>query len=763
MLLNKQKTAGLLGLALGALNVHSAYAENSSAKNDIETVTVTARRREENILSVPAAVSVANAAALRREQVRTAADVKELAPGLTELQSANQASLVVYNIRGQGQTSGGTGLPSVIGYLNEIPISNRAISFYDITSVQVLKGPQGTLFGATLTGGAVLYTSQRPDLTKVEGYINANFGNYGKKEFQGAINIPIVADKLALRIAGDVDRRRGFTTVDNIPGLHLDGEHSDSFRASLRFAPSDNFKDDLIFDYYNFNIPGNSTHLSAIDPNANCAPPANFINVVCAGGVPAAQAAVARAYALGPRHVEITPPPAGTPLSSWASSAEKRESITNIAEYTASSNIKFRDLFGYAWIPTLPNALGIDYDGSSINGFYFHVGAAPGAPPSHQLSNEFQVLGDFANVGNFVLGEYLERDYQAPTLLNYVFPAFPAARSVFSSASKQDAVYGQATLKGDLIGLDRFSLTLGGRYTWGNSTGQPSAGVFVSNPSKKFTYTTSIDYKPTEQLIFYVAHRSGFKPGGANTGLALPANAGPYVTYAPETVKDLEIGAKGQFRIGDMLSTTNIALYNQWYSNIQRNDVINAAVTAITNAKSATIKGLEFDTSLEVTSRLRLSAFLSLVDPKFSSYIQPNFGDGQASTPITFTNLSATAFAGVAKATYTLQASYTLPVIPEDMGDLVLSATYYHQSAIYTTDANIGNPAAKDPPYGIAKARLDWNKVMGRNFDVGLYVNNLTNRTYVQGGTAAVLFSQGFAWATYGDPRTFGIEARYSF
>jgi len=760
--------SGLSVLALSVMQGPTAHAEAADSGSHVaglENIIVTARRREESNLSVPAAVSVISSDALRTQQIRETSDIQFLVPGLTEHRNAANGSATVFNIRGQGITSGGTGNPSVVAYKNEIAAGNDVVPVYDLESVQVFKGPQGTLFGATLTGGAVMYTTKRPEMNKFGGDVDVNIGNYGKKEFKGAVNIPLITDKLAARIAGDIDRRAGFTKVINLPPLTLDDRRSESFRISVRFKPIESITNDTIFDYFNSHTNGVANILGAVDLNPASCPPGS-IHITCAFGVAAVSAAFNAQLALGPRQEINNPPPTGISLEDWVRSRLRTTTLTNITKYEVSDHFTLRNLFGQLW--TKPQGGGTDFDGSPLQGFHTNTSYPVGSGSTTQTSDEFQILGDFPNVVNFIAGGYWQRNgFPASFNMRY-FPGLSFLQSIRGSGTKQKALYAQGTLRGEVVGLDRFSLTFGGRKTWANTLGQigrPAAqGGEVRTSSQAFTYTTSIDYKPSDELLFYVAHRKGFKPGGANTGLILPANAAAsYLVYAPETVKDLEIGAKSQFTIGDVQGRANIALYNQWYNNIQRNVVINAATTAISNAKSAKIKGVEFDTSLALTKRLKVAGFFAYTEPKFTNFVQPNFGNGAATTPVTFVDLSSTHFAGVARTSFTLTASYDLPVMPENLGTLTLVGTYFRQSSIYTTDSNIGLPSARDPGYGIGKARLDWRSILGSRFDASLYVNNITDKTYRTGGTAAVFFSQGFTWDTYGDPRTFGIELHYSF
>ena len=154
-----------------------------------EEVVVTARRRSENLSRVPTAITVISAEELKQRSIRTDSDLQFAVPGLTIRQTQGNNSLT-YSIRGQSADTFSGSPSAVIAYLDEVPLSiSGASTFYDLESVQVLKGPQGTLFGRNTTGGAVLYTTAKPT-NETEGMLRVRGGNYELREVEGMLNIP---------------------------------------------------------------------------------------------------------------------------------------------------------------------------------------------------------------------------------------------------------------------------------------------------------------------------------------------------------------------------------------------------------------------------------------------------------------------------------------------------------------------------------------------------------------------------------------------
>lgn len=177
----------------------------AKATNDLEEVMVTAQRKEENLERTPVTVAVVTSEDLVKLAVVREEDLRSAAPGLT-IRSTASSNQLNYAIRGQSLDAFSNSVPGVLPYFNEVQIGGDggSSSFYDLGSVQVLKGPQGTLFGRSATGGAVLFTSQKPT-NAFGGYVSAGGGDYGLKKAEGAINVPLATDTALARLAGTYD------------------------------------------------------------------------------------------------------------------------------------------------------------------------------------------------------------------------------------------------------------------------------------------------------------------------------------------------------------------------------------------------------------------------------------------------------------------------------------------------------------------------------------------------------------------------------
>jgi len=248
-----QKKGFMVALSAAVLSVlgsADSLAQDSNATEQratgIEEIVVTARRREENLQEVPIAISALTSEDLRVKGVTKADELKFHIPGLESRSSATSRNSISYFIRGQGQTYEGG--PSVVTYFAEAPqrgpLGNNS-QMFDLASVQVLKGPQGTLFGRSSTGGAILFSPQRPT-DEFGGFVEQTLGEYNWRETTGAINVPLIDGILNARLAANIVRRDGFTKALNT-GQELDDRNRDSYRLGLEFTPTDWFNSYLMY------------------------------------------------------------------------------------------------------------------------------------------------------------------------------------------------------------------------------------------------------------------------------------------------------------------------------------------------------------------------------------------------------------------------------------------------------------------------------------------------------------------------------------
>jgi iron complex outermembrane receptor protein len=259
--------AAELALLTSAASAQTPAATPAVAGPQLEQVTVTARRRTERQQRVPAAITAFSGTELKKLGVTNTNDLQRVVPDLTI--GGQQRSNSQYYMRGQTPGVINQGVhnnSSVTVYFLEVPtVTSGPGTFYDMASVEVLKGPQGTLFGRNTTGGAILFTPIKPR-DDYDGYLQIRGGNYNDHEIEGAANFPLVPDKLDLRVSGETARRDGFTT-DVTTGEKLDDRNYDAYRVSLNMQINDELQNLLVLDGRMINQNGTSAVPVAFNPN----------------------------------------------------------------------------------------------------------------------------------------------------------------------------------------------------------------------------------------------------------------------------------------------------------------------------------------------------------------------------------------------------------------------------------------------------------------------------------------------------------------
>jgi iron complex outermembrane receptor protein len=780
----------LAGASFAPLPARAQSASDSDAIGGIETVTVTARRRAEDLEKVPVAVTVISAEKLRTSEIKSPLDLQNYAPSLTVSGSLGSRDDDVFTIRGQSQPFGGAD-PGVQTYFADVPFSpNGHGSDYDLASIQILNGPQGTLFGRSTTGGAVLFEPKRPD-DQFGGYIDVTGGTYALKQFQGALNVP-VSDTLNIRLAGDIGKQRGFTS-DVSNGENLDNVNYQAGRIGIDWHPV-NGLDNYVMAYYlhDWNN-GTGAKLSGIGSEAR------LVGVAEKFGLPEAEAtslvgiyyalfqsALAEQHALGPRATTSS-----IPLfyrhDAW--------NVTDIASYDITPGLTIKNIFAWLDDKAQPS---FDYDGSDLP-ILAISNSRTWETQSVQVTEELQLLGQMGNF-NWIAGFYHELDRPGgySEIERSVFggagvlpPLSSTVIERLTNGGTSDAGYGSATYdaSGWVHGL---SFTAGGRYTWDHKIATavicaeppatscpfplPSATFGLPKLTQNFrapSWTLAANWQATDDTLLYATYRRGYKSGGFNSG----AEGTGLELFKPEYLTDVELGTKNNWTILGVPGRTNFDLYYGWYQDIQKNDLVLVATTippvppsttpttsslldAVTfNAARASVKGLEFSSTFIPNENVEVDVFYSYTDASYDKFVLPDtIVNG---VPMDILDHSGNPFAYTPKNKWGLTGRFHIPVDPS-WGTPVATIQWYGQSRVYFTDFADENPDAFQGRYGLINMRLDWDNVAGSAFDAAIYSTNILNKTYKVGANA---LEQEIATTAsiYGAPRMIGVELRWRF
>jgi iron complex outermembrane receptor protein len=504
-----RKSRLMLACAVGALTFSvalPAMAQDST----IEEVVVTARKREENLQTVPVAVSVQTGQALEKQSIRQPTDLTRSVPSLHIVNGSSSANSAVIILRGQSASDTLIGISQPIGLYEDgvnIPHpfgANNA--FVDLQRVEVLKGPQGTLYGRNTTGGAINIITKDADYDGVHGFIEGEAGNFQDWKVTAAVNVPIISDVLAARVAVMHWNREGFGK-SSVTGQRFGDDKDDHLaRLSLRFDPTSNFSAKLKAEYTETRHNGPMLQNISISPIAALTnngylatalwanPAANrpLVRDALTPGSPTQAASLAQAIAIGKPLLDacIGGDPyvncVGTPnlfdnLKTWHFVLDMNWDITD--------NIRLRSITGGHHFRNDKNGdldavqaqlleIGYGIGGSLIapNGgeLFLPTGRGLELKPdqaSTQWSQEFNLSGDLLDKRlNWLLGAFASQDLGHGAQINAFQPELPAVRGLDIGLGSHDnlnadnrtwAVFTQ----NDFKVTDQLSVTLGARYT----------------------------------------------------------------------------------------------------------------------------------------------------------------------------------------------------------------------------------------------------------------------------------------------------------
>jgi iron complex outermembrane receptor protein len=810
----------------------AADASTSADGSAMADIIVTAQRRAERGQDVPIVISAFTPERLQKLNVNQPQDLYGTVPSLVS-GTQGQASRDVQSFSIRGQSTGFLASPSVQSYLNEVPLpSTVSLSlqggpglFIDPENVQVLSGPQGTLFGRNTTGGAVLFSAKKPT-NNFEGYLEGSIGNLNLRGVEGAINIPVISDVLMVRVAGAYHDRRGYTR-DIVWNKWRDNEHWYTGRIGILFKPTDRLTNYLLaygtkssndgsgFVNEDFNIPG-------LIARGSCTDGPTVPGGVASCNVYRRQTQLAQQ--LGPR-VTRGDLDAFSKIDTWG--------VINNTAYELSDELTMRNIVSFQ---KLKDNYSGDTDGTPLQQAELSQGAAvPNFPVAGLVEfglpatpgNVFQngtsgFPGPRDNIKQFteelqLQGSMLDK-HLTFSVGGFYFNATPASRwasdavqfcdagktgttacgqniSISGVSNRSQALYGQGTLDlGALTpSLENLRVTAGYRYTWdriigfsssyvplgafGNFCvfGPPAGTISPANvdpavgcnygatlKSKAPTWTFGVDYKPVQNLLVYAKVSRGYKSGGFNT-FAVRAST---QTFTPEKLTTFETGFKSDWHLGTAPLHLNATYYHSNYKNIQRPggdfNLANGAGGAAIFAAAATIQGVEVEASVRPTSGVEIGSTVSYSHGKYKQYTLPSLGAASCNNA----PFGAPADFSCAPFQFLTPWIYNIYTtiklpVPESIGDASLFVSYSHVSDQYTAPGPF-EPFATLKGYGLLNGSLRLNNIGGMGLDLSIFANNIADKVYRVSNSNS--FSGSLYAATlYGEPRTFGAKMRYRF
>jgi iron complex outermembrane receptor protein len=512
---NARRSFPLLMLAVSSL---AASIDEALAQQALEEIVVTAERREQNLQDVPIAATVFSADDIATKGIDTVLDVQQFVPN-TSIMTYNRSTFI--NIRGVGlAVSAPAANPGVAYYIDGVFVAKEQLvsqTFFDLESMEVLRGPQGTLTGQNSTGGAIYSRSPAPNFDSVSGYVDQTFGDYNWYRTTGAVNVPL-GENLAIRVAGAYENRDSYTeNIGPSPSEPGSGEFT-AARVKLAYQPTDGFGLNIGYEYFD-----NDTEYNAIK---------NPTDAVTSDPWVIEEDAITFLRQKGYRgSVELLFDTEADVRFRWISSVQRADQDDSAdGDRTATA-------------PPIPAGL----PATAGNRALFPGRVAIGGNEFNYVTSEFNVLstGDAPLqwvVGAYYLDEniplYLERD-------NYNTVNFVSSSSTIltESDAKSQALFGQINYKI----TDGLELITGLRHSEDEFqlrrdmiTGPPPPGGFPYTDSTDSSETTGrlgLNFFPSDTVTWYGTYSKGYKPGATNLTPGYPA-------YLPETNEVLEFGAK---------------------------------------------------------------------------------------------------------------------------------------------------------------------------------------------------------------------------
>jgi len=814
--LRSSTLAAAIAMILSSGVTHAQEASDSAAVGHLEEIVVTAERRETKLQSTPIAVSAISASLIQSESPKTLADIAAYVPNFSasKVPGFNSAS---FAMRGVGNTD-------IIVY-NEAPVGvivddfvlpsaqTQLLDVFDVQQVEVLRGPQGTLFGKNTTGGAVVVKTKPPSLTDESVELQALAGSYNSLNAQGALNIPLVTDKLGLRVVVSREKEEGWlrnnatTTIGFGPyagtyhgdGSRLGGTNVLTGRAKLLWQITDNIKSQFTYEI----LRDRSDSVGAVNGTPSDLRPGTntpyfvFPQLGLFGNLP------------------------GDPLQQGGNTNREGYLIDMSKGHRVDVDGMYLNTDFKLGAGTITWVQGYRSQDSSLPSNYtgtvgpLSIFDANRSDRRKTWQEEVRFASNSDGAFNYVVGGFYQHDdtkFCVAQILGIydLFGASPPAGAepggynnnpqVLCNAQeeKSAALFGEGNFKFN----DKMTLTVGARYThdkkdWVGrkqmfvqelgTTGvfdpnftwrqlgdlmnaadfnKYSYGVVYDNHSWSVpTFRVSLSYQFDPDLFGYASFSHGFRAGGYNDQVGTstaPITVSEKTPTNPEKADSFEVGFKSE-------TFNNRLRINEALFYVQYKDAIRQVVTPVTrpdgtpgeetlfrNAAKMTVYGLEHELTAQVNENLQLRLPFSYQKCKYNSFSSGSVATGD------YVDLSKLDVNRCPKITAALGANYTIP-IPATSGKLVLdaSANYVSKNLLFYSIALPYAPFTQS--YADAVTLLNAS-VTYRSSDDKWFLRvlgrNLANKKYLQSGeTVDPLWIFNF----YGEPRYIAGEVGYKF
>lgn len=673
----RKTTLSALGCAMlfASAGIHAQEREQPAAGGLLEEIVVTAQRREEKVQDVPIAISAFSNAQLEQLNINEALGIVKLIPNLLGFNNTGLGTANGYYLRGIGNTESiATFDPPVGTYADDVFISRQNannLGLFDVDRIEVLRGPQGTLFGRNTTGGAINVILKKP-AEDLGGYVEVGFGQFGLFQARGSVDLPI-SDRILSKFSGYSVKDDGYVSNPVTNEDNLNAAESLGLRAALRFLVSDAVTWDVSGQYtrdeganllnfvsgtggqaYRFGntanplvpIPatGPQVQLERVTPSA---PPtstaAQFIEARCTGTITRS-----RFYCTGLRQT-------GTPFANLVTGDKRNLNLGNeVKNVLLTSNLQWDADFGRLNFITgyvdLEQKFALDFfNGTVVN----NMGVAQASNPvggfsivndgnHRQFSQEVKLTGDLTDSVRYVAGLYYFNEDNRTDFAD-IFGTGPTTQLILEDRILLNkATAWAAYTQWDFTFADAWTLTLGGRYTDEekkidfiananpllasplaanriSSANLRAVGIPLSQQTRLFTPRVALKYDISDDVNVFASATRGFKSGGWNARGTTPVANQP---FSPEKVWSYELGLRSEWL--DRKLRLNLTAFQLDVEDLQTpsgfTNPVTGAITFITrNFADLDNKGVEAEIIWQPLEDLTLFAFAGLQNAKYTN------------------------------------------------------------------------------------------------------------------------------------------------
>lgn len=765
------KLAVAVSSILGVAAMSHAQEAPTREAVGLAEITVTARQIKESLQDVPVAITALGETQIEQSFAQDLRDLSGFAPNvqINVVPGFNAAAIAIRGVSTGDIPS--TFDPAVSVALDGFYLGHyqaALLDIFDIEQVQILRGPQGTLFGKNTIGGVILVSTKKPS-GEFGAEAKVRAGNYGRLDIMGAVDIPIIADTLAARIALQQFSSDGFFT-NVLDGSDIGGQDLLSARARLFWTPTEDFDALLSFEFAEDRSDGPpiiNTSIGFPDPNGFYGQDALIVpGVLCCRG---------------------NDEPLGDPFRvAWV---PVEDHVPGLSDQKDTGSGIVEDIFG-AYLTTnwrvadgeLTSILGM----RSVDSDYYYDAVGMSVPAYAVMrsvyrdtwSAEVRFAQEWSDRFNYVAGVYYQSndlDYENNTALSALLggPVCLCNSAVITSpdGTRSAALSGNGSQEVDAYAVfaegnynitDATRVTLGARWSKEEKTFRlrpigaagalavDNAAVIEVTESESWSDTTfrvGLDHRFSDTVLGYVTYSTGFKSGGFNEQATSIQTAA--LSFDPETADAIEVGLKAD--LFDRRLRLNTAVFHNKYEDLQLDSVIPVPdsqigqESVITNAGESTAWGVEVEASVIVSDRFTIGASLGYLDAEYDEYscdLDRNAANGNE-------DCSVLTMKRVPELQGHIEANYEVPTA---IGSLGFNANWTYTDEFFNDIFN--TKASVHESVGQLNASINLRSDDDR-WRVSVFGRNITDESYQASGLG---IANIWSYSVYGAPRTYGIE-----